>query len=257
MKLTYSGYAIDIGNTSTRIDLFLNGKEVDSINTSTHLLKENALIISNFIKNQTLPITYCSVVPYAENSLKKFAIFKNVQLFNLCYNSIQNIKIAYPKPHEIGQDRLANIIASYYLKKSPCILIDVGTATTFDVISEENGYIGGIITPGPQGFLDFLNQNTALLPKLKLNEDFKLDYIIGKSTEEAMLHGTIIGFPAMIIEILDSIKNELKGKQPSVIITGGNGKILNIKGSSYLPNITTLGLAIAYQTNSVTTLSQE
>ena len=94
----------------------------------------------------------------------------------------------------------------------PAVIIDLGTATTFDIISKQGGYEGGIILPGPQGFLDFLQANTALLPSIDLSKQLPLDLPFGKSTKEAMLVGVFSGYQSMIEGIVEKLKKFLHEK---------------------------------------------
>ena len=99
--------------------------------------------------------------------------------------------IDYPDPKSIGTDRLANTVGAIYFKGAPVIVVDFGTALTFDVISRHRAYVGGVIAPGLASMTDYMHDNTALLPKINLNEPLS---VIGKSTEGAMLSGAVIGY---------------------------------------------------------------
>jgi type III pantothenate kinase len=251
VKLQISISCIDIGNTISHLGNFKEGVLVNE-----HYIKTNEFIKNpiNLIKH-TPPnqrsISYCSVVPQATNSLIKHANDSDFILYNLNNNSTGNFPISYPHPDQIGQDRIANSIAVYYTRKLPCIVIDVGTATTFDIITKSGGYEGGVITPGPQGFLDFLHQNTSLLPKVKISHH-QPSNSIGRETQEAMLIGVATGYPSMVEGILKSITSEINTKyqkHPNIIFTGGGRKNLKMKNSVDCPELTIQGLAIAYQLN--------
>ena len=250
MKHTKIVQCIDIGNTRTSIGIY----EYGTIKRHTHiptkdLIKKKEFILPPLLK-RNVPVSYCSVVPNAEVELIKFTEDNFFKVFNLNINTIKSLPITYEFPDQIGQDRLANSLAVYLTHPLPCIVIDIGTATTFDVITENEGYIGGVIVPGPQGYLDFLHQNTALLPKLKYSkQDNKIK--IGKSTTEAMQIGASIGYPAMIRGILNEILNSLKisNNKPKIISTGGNQNILNHNNISCLPNLTLTGLELAFAQN--------
>ena len=131
----------------------------------------------------------------------------------------------------------------------PCILIDVGTATTFDIVSEKGGYEGGIIVPGPQGFLDFLSQKTALLPDVELKKG-QDDNLIGKDTREAMLIGATSGYKLMIEGLTKALRKQIQikfSKTPSLITTGGNFTHLGLPNIQHKQTLTLMGLALAYQ----------
>ncbi|MDG1325815.1 MAG: type III pantothenate kinase [Opitutales bacterium] len=251
VKLSTTISCIDIGNTICHLGIYKDG-----ILINEHYLKTTKFIESpsNLVKHVPVRdkvIAFCSVVPKATSSLSKHANDNDFTLYNLNINSTGSFPISYPHPEQIGQDRIANAIAVYHTMDLPCVVIDVGTATTFDIVSESGGYEGGIITPGPQGFLDFLHQNTALLPKVLL--DSKLpNNSIGRDTKEAMLIGVAKGYPSMVNGIVESIFSEIYNNyhiKPKMVITGGGRKNLSIKDTLEIPNLTIYGLAIAFQLN--------
>jgi len=134
------------------------------------------------------------------------------------------IGIDYPKPETIGADRLANAVAVAALYEYPAVVVDFGTAVTFDIVSERRNYIGGVIAPGLEAVTNFLYQRTALLPKLSLREPPRA---VGKSTVEAMLAGAVIGYRGLVREILARIRAEqFPRKKVYVVATGGYARLL-------------------------------
>jgi len=134
------------------------------------------------------------------------------------------VGIDYPKPRSIGADRLANAVAAAELYGFPAVVVDFGTAVTFDVISERRAYIGGVIAPGLEAMTDFLYQRTALLPRISLKEPRRA---VGKSTVEAMLSGALFGYRGLVREILARIKAEqFAQKKVCVIATGGYAHLI-------------------------------
>ncbi len=130
------------------------------------------------------------------------------------------VGIRYPKPETIGADRLANAAAVVALFPLPAVVVDFGTAVTFDVVSSDGFYIGGVIAPGMAALTEYLHQRTALLPKVVLA---KPPRVVGRSTREAMLSGAVIGYRGLIREILAEIATEqFNGVMPYVIATGGD-----------------------------------
>src|SRR4030088_826233 len=109
------------------------------------------------------------------------------------------VGVDYPDPRSIGADRLANAAAGGPLYGYPAIVVDFGTAVTFDVVSARGDYVGGVIAPGLEAMTNFLYQRTALLPKLSLREP---DRAIGKTTRGAMMSGAIFGYRGLVHEIL-------------------------------------------------------
>ena len=128
-----------------------------------------------------------------------------------------------PKTRPIGADRLANAAAAFLEFSAPAIVIDFGTAVTFDVISQNGAYLGGVIAPGTASLRDYLHTKTALLPAIQLAEPSS---IIGRSTEEAMQVGAVIGYRGLIREILNAICSELGG-HPTIIATGGDSALIS------------------------------
>src|SRR5205823_8194272 len=135
-----------------------------------------------------------------------------------------NVRIDYPHPRAIGADRLANAVAVAELYGSPAIVIDFGTAVTFDIVAPGNAYIGGVIAPGLEAMTNFLYHRTALLPQISLREPRSS---IGKSTNQAMLAGAIFGYRGLVREILQRITAEQKWKgRVRVVATGGYAKLI-------------------------------
>ncbi|MDB4618530.1 type III pantothenate kinase [Akkermansiaceae bacterium] len=164
--------------------------------------------------------TICSVVPKAAELLEQTL---GVPCHRISCHSEMPIRIDYPKPEQIGADRLANTVAAISRFGGPAIVIDFGTAVTFDVANEKGDYLGGAIAPGTASLRDYLHRRTALLPSIQLAEPKSA---IGKSTEDAMQIGAVIGYRGLIREILSSIKAELGG-EPHIIATGGDAELIS------------------------------
>jgi type III pantothenate kinase len=125
--------------------------------------------------------------------------------------------IRYDNPHEVGADRLANAVAAYERIHDTCVVVDFGTAITYDVVSAAGEYLGGIITPGAEISIDALYDRAAKLPKVELREPRSL---IGKSTVDAIRSGIVHGFAAQVDGIVGRLRAEL-GESTTVIATGG------------------------------------
>jgi len=136
-----------------------------------------------------------------------------------------NIKfpILYDNPKEVGADRIVNAIAAFRLYGGPAIVVDFGTATTFDVISPQGEYLGGAIAPGIGISSEALWTRTALLPKVEI---IKPKTVIGKNTIESMQAGIFYGFVGQVDEIIMKIKEELQ-EEPKIIATGGLVKLIS------------------------------
>jgi type III pantothenate kinase len=162
------------------------------------------------------------------------------------------VGIDYPAPQTIGADRLANAVAVTTLHGWPAIVVDFGTAVTFDIVSEEKNYIGGVIAPGLEAMTSFLYHRTALLPKLSLKEPRSA---IGRSTIEAMRVGAVIGYRGLVAEIISRIKAErfARRKKVHVVATGGYARLIAAQLdeiNATRPHLTLEGLRIVANLNS-------
>ena len=166
-------------------------------------------------------VVLCSVVP------KKSALLRGElggrPLHNVDHRSQLGVGIDYPKPKTIGADRLANAAAAVAFHGAPCVVVDFGTAVTFDILSAEKKYIGGVIAPGLEAMTDYLHQRTALLPKISLLEP---PGPIGKSTHHAMLAGAVYGYRGLVREILGEIRKALGARRLKVVATGGYADLI-------------------------------
>jgi len=132
------------------------------------------------------------------------------------------IGIDYPHPEQIGADRLANAVGVLHRHGAPAIVIDFGTAVTFDVVNSEPAWCGGVIAPGLGAMSDYLTRRTALLPTMELAEP---PSAIGKSTLHAMQVGAVYGYRGLVKEILARLIEEL-GTKPHIIATGGDAALI-------------------------------
>ncbi len=188
----------------------------------------------------------CSVVPQAVSVIAE-AVGGEVQLLGV--DSPLNIKLDYPRPETLGADRIANAVAAASFAPMPCVVMDFGTAVTFDVLAAGEGkprFIGGVIAPGLGALAQYLGRNTALLPVL---EPQKPERAIGRSTEEALHAGSCHGYCGLVRGILAALTEEL-GEKPYLVATGGDAALLQ----SWLPEIdcvrpglTFTGLALVAQ----------
>jgi type III pantothenate kinase len=144
------------------------------------------------------------------------------------------VGVKYPKPGTIGADRLANAAAAFAAFGGPVVVVDFGTAVSFDIISAEGDYVGGVIAPGLEAMTDYLHQRTALLPKITLLEP---PGAIGKSTKHAMLAGAVYGYRGLVRQILTEIGKELGIRRNlPVVATGGYAELI----AAGLPEIRTV-----------------
>ena len=211
----------DIGNTETKIFLIsTNNKNIRKITFSTknnNYVKLNKLFINLKIDYKKLKkILFCSVVPKSFNLIKKFLSKKTkVQCYevkSLDLKSLIKIKVNYK---QVGSDRLTNAI-SLANNKNNFIVLDLGTATTFDVLIKDS-YSGGVIAPGIKLSLNTLSDKATLIPNIDLR---KISNVIGKDTISAVRSGFFWGYAGLIDNIINLIKKETR-KSFKVIITGG------------------------------------
>ena len=166
-------------------------------------------------------VMVCSVVPAKAAVLKDY--FEGTYpLHFLTHQSPLGMGIDYPQPSQIGADRLANAAGVLTRHGVPAIIIDFGTAVTFDVISAEPAYCGGVIAPGLGAMSGYLSRKTALLPEIELAEPASA---IGKSTVHAMQAGAVFGYRGLVKEIIARICKELPGK-PRIVATGGDAALI-------------------------------
>lgn len=166
-------------------------------------------------------VLLCSVVPAKAEIIRSF--FALTKPFHqVTCDSILDLTIDYPLPRQIGADRLANAVGVVQCHTAPAIVIDFGTAVTFDVISAKPAYCGGVIAPGLGAMNDYLHRKTALLPLIELSEP---KHAIGKSTDEAMRVGAVYGYRGLVKEILHQLLREISG-DVSVIATGGDAALI-------------------------------
>ncbi len=198
---------------------------------------------------------FCSVVPAASRVLADVMADHRFArpVFQLTPDKRLGVPLGYPKPQEIGQDRLANAAGAQLVCGAPAIVIDLGTAVTFDIITRSRGYEGGVIAPGVDVMRRYLHEQTALLPLL--DDSIEIAGAIGRSTEEAMRIGTVIGFGGMIAALLDAVVAELarRGETfPKVLATGGSAGLLEKtlhRPHTIVPDLTLRGLAAAWRLN--------
>lgn len=240
--------AIDIGNTSSKIGLFkdrdLSLKKEIKTTSVTEALKRG---ISSLRINRGTPSVISSVVPQIDSLFNEILIALTGREPVFVDPKKQNlIPLAVDSPEEVGSDRVANAIAAKELYGAPAIVVDFGTATTFDCLSLKGEYIGGLIAPGVTTSLLNLSLKAAKLPEIQLK---KPETIIGKNTVAAMEAGIYYQTLYSIKEILKRLKGEL-GKETIVVATGGLAEFIgrDCKMIKIInPDLTLQGLRIIYE----------
>lgn len=232
---------VDISNSFTKVAF--SGRERLG---RTFRLPTNELTVTSLRRilrgRKARHAVVASVVP-PRNSMVAKALPSPICWVN--HKILLGVGVDYPKPETIGADRLANAAAAVVLYGSPSIVVDFGTAVTFDVISPKATYVGGVIAPGLGAMTDYLHRRTALLPRVKLREPHRA---IGRNTAEAMRAGAVYGYRGLVSEILRQLLKEIPSQfQTNLIATGGDAKL--IAGSTGLfsaiaPALTLEGLRL-------------
>jgi type III pantothenate kinase len=217
---------IDISNSFTKFALANREKLIRTGKLATADLSAARVRSRLPVKDADIAVI-SSVVPAREKIVLR--ALKRCEIVRVSAKLQLGVGIEYPKPATIGADRLANATAVVARYGAPAVVVDFGTAVTFDIISPSKKYIGGVIAPGLAMMSDYLYQRTALLPKITLREPVS---VIGRTTKEAMLAGAVIGYRGLVREILSAIRREIPG-QLQVIATGGYATLIAQK----LPDI--------------------
>ncbi len=218
---------LDIGNTNTHLGLADATSVVKQSNipTAAWFTGRAIRLVARFLRGKKIEVAaVCSVVPRATPFAHGLCRDQwNVKCFELTDKSVAGIGIDYPKPETIGPDRIANALAAKHFFGAPSVVVDFGTAVTFDVVDANGNYVGGIIAPGLAAMTDYLHEKTALLPKIKIRE---VRAIIGKNTRQAMLIGAVHGYRGLVRELILELKGKLKCTNLPVVATGGYAKLM-------------------------------
>ncbi|MBM3838274.1 MAG: type III pantothenate kinase [Verrucomicrobia bacterium] len=225
----------DIGNTHTHLGLANSRRVVQQLDIPTLQWSSAAAArrVDAWVGNVRLDgVALCSVVPRVTPAVRSFVQRRwHLACLQLTLKTLVEIGIDYPEPSSIGQDRLANAVAVKHHYGAPAVVVDFGTAVTFDVVNRAGNYAGGIIAPGLSAMTDYLHEKTALLPAIQIRE---IRTVVGKNTRDAMLIGAVHGYRGLIRELLRELKLELRSPRLPVVATGGYAGLIAAK----LPEIT-------------------
>ncbi|GAA0701784.1 type III pantothenate kinase [Paraclostridium ghonii] len=223
----------DVGNTNMVLGIY-EGKELknywristDKAKTSDEygMLINNLFQYDNVDMNSIKDMIISSVVPNVMHSLENFCVkYFNKQPLIVGPGIKTGLNIKYDNPKQVGADRIVNAVAAIDKYKSPMIIIDFGTATTFCAISENGEYLGGTIAPGIKISSEALFQRASKLPRVEL---LKPGMTICKNTVSAMQSGIIYGYVGLVDKIVEMMKKELGDKDIKVIATGGLSSLI-------------------------------
>jgi type III pantothenate kinase len=219
---------VDVSNSYTKF-AFASTKRISTpVRIATNKLSSG--VFSRFLRQRKVgKVVVSSVVPKKNRAIARAVGKIGVLWLNSTLKL--GVGINYPAPETIGADRLANGAAVVALYGYPAIVVDFGTAVTFDIVSDRRNYIGGVIAPGLEAMTNFLYQRTALLPKLSLKEP---RCAIGRSTIDAMLSGAVFGYRGLVREIIARIRAEqFPRRKVHIVATGGYARLI----AAHLPEI--------------------
>jgi type III pantothenate kinase len=226
---------LDIGNTHCHVGLGTETRVLRKIEipTNTWLDGRAPILVERFLNKRSLiGAAVCSVVPSATPRVLRATRERfGIECFELNHRTVAGIGVDYPKPRTIGADRLANAVAVRHHHGCPAVVVDFGTAVTFDVVNRRGNYVGGIIAPGLSAMTTYLHEKTALLPEIRIREPRS---VVGKNTVEAMLVGAVNGYRGLVKGLLAELKGHLRARRLPVVATGGYASLLAAK----LPEIT-------------------
>lgn len=250
--------AIDIGNTNITLGVFNEEKIIRCWRLSTEITRtedEYGVFIKNLLRETflddkiTKAVISSVVVQLTERieiALKKYL---NIDSLIISHKIKMNVSLNLEEPQQTGADRIANAGAASFLYSVPAIVVDFGTATSFDIVNKNNEFIGGIITAGMKIQAEALSAKTSKLPKLNIEAP---ENAIGRNTIDAMLSGIVRGHAAMIDGLIFECEREL-GEKATIIATGGYSSVI----SRYLrrkfdyinSDLTLIGMKILYDLN--------
>jgi type III pantothenate kinase len=246
-RLTTDYLLVDISNSFVK--LAFATKERIGKTTRLATKKLTAAALRRVLRGHDVrAVVVSSVVPKKNKAIRAAVGSTGVLFLNPKLDL--GVGVDYPEPRSIGADRLANAAAVAQLYGTPAIVVDFGTAVTFDVVSAAGAYIGGVIAPGLEVMTNYLYQRTALLPKLTLSEPPRA---IGKTTRDAMMSGAVFGYRGLVREIVRRLTAEnFSRKKPRVIATGGYAQLIArklLEIEAVHPNLTLEGLRIVANRN--------
>lgn len=248
--------AIDVGNTNTQLGLFADDNLVSSYRIKTDPRKtadEMALVFRGLLQDEppVTKIALCSTVPAVLRELRAMLTkyYPNVPALVVEPGIRTGVSVITDNPKEVGTDRVMNTLAAFELYGGPCIVVDFGTSTNYDVISERGEFLGGALAAGIEVSVDALAQRAAQLRKVEL---VRPRSVIGKNTVEALQSGTLFGFAGQVDGIVGRIIDELGTPVTAVIATGGLAWTVLTESrmiTEYEPDLTLIGLRLAFERN--------
>lgn len=238
---------IDAGNSKVKIAIFKDERIVKKeILDKERCLEKGFLRRKVFKENEEDIIAFSSVVPVITEGIISLSQKMKKKYFNVCKAKNTILKINYAV-EQLGGDRLANAVAAYRKYSSPLLVIDFGTATTYNVVLRDGTFDGGIIAPGIKTCIDFLIQNSGLLPDILLKSP---GTFLGHNTEESLISGFYYTFTGQMKEVFLNVKEHI-GNEYKTIGTGGLIDYACLAFPNITPdkNLTLLGIKMLYEAN--------
>ncbi|MBO8169757.1 MAG: type III pantothenate kinase [Thermoanaerobacteraceae bacterium] len=250
--------AFDVGNTNILVGTYVNGKLTHHWRVSTYRQRtadEFGILLKNLFEFKDLSfadvegVAISSVVPQLNPALMEMTeTYLGVKPLTVAPGIKTGISLRYDNPREVGADRIVNAVAAYEHYGGPAIVVDFGTATTFDVISRNGEYLGGAIAPGIGISMEALFQRAAKLPRVELVAP---PSIIGKNTVNSLQAGILYGFAGQVDGIVSRMQEQLKSKA-YVVATGGLARFIGEHAATVdkVDEFLTLeGLRLIYEKN--------
>ena len=246
--------AVDVGNTQTVFGLFDGASLTEQFRVGTdpaHTADELAVLLRSFIDLKTLDgIALCSSVPQLVREYEVFAErWAGVDLLVLGPGVSTGVPIRYDDPREVGPDRIANTVAARERHGTPCVVVDFGTSTNFDVVSAAGEFAGGVLAPGIEVSMDALFARAARLPKVPFVAP---ERVISQTTVAALQSGLVYGFAGQVDAIVDRIRAELDAPDAPVVATGGLAELIAPHSRTITaldPELTLQGLRLVWERN--------
>jgi type III pantothenate kinase len=254
---------IDVGNTQTVLGLFEGDEVIEHwrINTDERrTADEIAVVLQGLVRQSPLlvgadisGIALCSTVPSVLHEMREMCrrYYGDVSAVIVEPGVKTGVPVRMDNPKEVGSDRIVNALASVHLFGGPAIVVDFGTATTFDAVSAKGEYVGGAIAPGIEISVDALSARGAQLHKVEL---IRPRSVIGKNTVEALQSGIIYGFAGQVDGVVDRMSEDLADNPDdvTVVATGGLAPLVLREARSidvFEPWLTLIGLRLIYERN--------